>query len=276
MATQPAKSAAAGVLELERGDRRVARPLFLDPGQALLFARWLMILNATGVPYVIGGAYSLYGLTGVWRDTKDLDAFVEPRHVKPALEAFRSSGFETEIRDPYWLAKVHSRPHLFDFLFAVRHMTTLRIDERWLETGVPAWFLGVPTRLLGPEELIASKAYIASRDRFDGADIIHVILSLQGRVDWEHLVGLLGGDEEIVLWHLLLFQFVYPGHRDWLPHDLMRRAFDRARSSDAAAGDERGFRGMLLDSRSFETDASRGYRDARRRRPLLASDGSLL
>jgi hypothetical protein len=81
--------------------------------------------------------------------------------------------------------------------------------------------------MLRPEETIATKAYVANRDRFDGADILHIIHALQGEVDWRRTEDLLGGDEEILLWHLVLFAFVYPMHRDWLPRELLRRAFER-------------------------------------------------
>ena len=114
-------------------------------------------MRGTGVPYALGGAYSHYAFTGVWRDSKDLDAFVRPQDVRTVLDAFAEAGFDTEVRDPHWLAKVHSAPHLFDILFAVRHMTRLRITDEWLETSLAARFLGVPTRMLGPEETIATK-----------------------------------------------------------------------------------------------------------------------
>ena len=139
------------------------------------------------------------------------------------------------MRDARWLAKVHSAPHLLDILFAVRHMTRLRISDEWLRTTAAARFLGVPTRLLRPEEIIATKVYIANRDRFDGADILHMIRAVQGEVDWQRVVDLLEGDEEIVFWHLVLFAFTYPMHREWLPRELMQRAFERVGNPPGAA-----------------------------------------
>jgi hypothetical protein len=265
--------ASAGDLQLSFRGRAVVRPLYLDPVEAELFRRWLEVLRGTGVPYALGGAYAQYGFTGIWRDSKDLDAFVRPEDVRAVLDAFEAEGFDTELRDVRWLAKVHSAPHLLDVLFAVRHMTRLRIGDDWLRTAATARFLGVPTRLLRPEEIIATKAYIANRDRFDGADILHMIRAVQGEVDWQRVVDLLEGDEEIVLWHLVLFAFAYPMHREWLPRELMRRAFEHVGTSPEEL-DARAFRGMVLDPVSFRVDVTEsGYRDAGAAAPILGRDG---
>jgi hypothetical protein len=265
--------ASAGDLELSFRGRAVVRPLYLAPAEADLFRRWLAILRRTGVPCALGGAYAQYAFTGVWRDSKDLDAFVRPQDVRAVLDAFEAEGFETEVRDQHWLAKVHSAPHLLDVLFAVRHMTRLRIADEWLRTAASARFLGVPTRLLRPEEIIATKVYIANRDRFDGADILHMVRALQGEVDWQRVVDLLEGDEEIVLWHLVLFAFAYPMHREWLPGELMRRAFERVAGPPGEL-EARAFRGMVLDPVSFRVDVNElGYRDAGAAPPLLGRDG---
>jgi hypothetical protein len=265
--------ASAGDLELSFRGRAVVRPLYLDPVEADLFRRWLEVLRRTGVPFALGGAYAQYGFTGVWRDSKDLDAFVRPEDVRTVLDAFEADGFETELRDPHWLAKVHSAPHLLDILFAVRHMTRLRIGDEWLRTAAAARFLDVPTRVLRPEEIIATKVYIANRDRFDGADILHLIRALQGEVDWQRVVDLLQGDEEIVLWHLVLFAYAYPMHREWLPRELMRRALERVGGPPEGLA-ARAFRGMVLDPVSFRVDVSEsGYRDAGAAPPILGRDG---
>jgi hypothetical protein len=265
--------APAGDLELSFRGRAVVRPLYLAPVEADLFRRWLAILRRTGVPFALGGAYAQYGFTGVWRDSKDLDAFVRPEDVRTVLDAFEADGFETELRDVRWLAKVHSAPHLLDIIFGVRHMTRLRIGDEWLRTAAAARFLGVPTRVLRPEEIIATKVYIANRDRFDGADILHIVRALQGEVDWRRVVDLLEGDEEIVLWHLVLFAYAYPMHREWLPRELMQRAFERVGGPPEGL-DARTFRGTVLDPVSFRVDVSElGYRDAGATPPILGGDG---
>lgn len=267
-----------GSLIVTCGGRTVARAVYLDDEQAEVYAGWLRLLNETGIPYAVGGAFAAYGYTGAWRDSKDLDVFLRPEELKPALDALRGAGFSTEITDPLWLAKVHARPALFmDLLFAVRHTTRLRITLEWFERCRPAELLGEPTRLLGPEEVIATKVYLAARDRFDGADIAHLIRSQHGGVDWEHILHLLGGDDEILLWQLLFFTMAYPGLTDRVPAELMERAFDRVRARWSRPADTARFRGMLLDPEAFAVDVDEwGYEDRRDRRPLVDENGEAL
>jgi len=264
----------SGSLDFISQGHPVSRPMHIDAEQAAVFTRWLEVLNECRVPYVVGGGYALYAFTGAWRDTKDLDVFLQPKDVQPALEALGAAGFETEVRDRLWLAKVHSPPYLLDLLFAIRHSKSLEVSDAWFQSCRPARLLGVPTCLLAPEELIATKVYLGNRDRFDGADIVHVIRALKGQIDWARIVDLLKGDDEIILWHLLLFNYVYPGHVDYLPVELMEQVYERVRAQWADPPDPRTFRGMLLDPVTFVTDLRLwGYRDSRDRTPLVDCDG---
>lgn len=174
-----------------------------------------------------------------------------------------------------WLAKAHSGRHLLDILFAVRHARRLQVSAAWFETCRPAEFLGVATRLLGPEEVIASKVYVAARDRFDGGDIAHLVRALEGDVDWRRVIALIGGDDEIVLWHLLFCRFVYPELARSLPADLMERAFERLMMT--APRKEPPFRGMLVDPVLFAVDRDLwGFEDCRDRRPIVDARGAPL
>lgn len=265
------------LLELSWRGRDLARPLLIDAAQAHVFSRWLTVMNQTGVPYAVGGAYAVYAYTGGWRNTKDLDFFLRPVDLRPVLDTYAAAGYETEVRDRLWLAKVHERPFLLDLLFAVRHAKRLVVSDDWFETTQPALLLGAPTRLLSLEEVIATKVYLAARDRFDGADIVHLILAVRGRVDWQRIIGLLRGDEEILLWHLMLFRFVYPGHDDYLPGGLMEEVFDRIKAGRRAPRHVKAFRGLLLDPESFAMDVREwGYEDARDREPLVDCRGNAL
>lgn len=51
----------------------------------------------------------------------------------------------------------------------------LVVGDSWIERAHPALIYGVTTQVLAPEELVASKIFIARRERFDGADIAHII-----------------------------------------------------------------------------------------------------
>ena len=66
------------------------------------------------------------------------------------------------------------------------------------------------------EETLWSKAFVQERDRFDGADVAHLILR-QGRAfDWRRLLRRFEcqGCERVLLAHLIMFGFIYPSERD--------------------------------------------------------------
>lgn len=271
------QSAAAYDMKLTWRGKRIVRPVPINEAEGETFITWLRTLNEAKIPFAVGGAYALYAYTGGWRNSKDLDVFLEPRDLKPALDALARAGFETEVRDRQWLAKVHRPPYFMDLLFALRHNDTVRLSEDWFASCHFAEFLGVPICFLAREELLASKVYLAARDRFDGADILHLIRAAKGELDWQRILALLGGDDLILLWHLILFQFVYPGHADYLPAELMDRAWERLRASRGAPLDPRTFQGMLLDPVAFATDCELwGYANARSLRPMVGHQGEPL
>jgi hypothetical protein len=53
------------------------------------YKKALSALNRGGVPYVVTGAYAIYEYTGIYRETKDLDLFVEPEHLVSAMRALK-------------------------------------------------------------------------------------------------------------------------------------------------------------------------------------------
>src|SRR5687768_3157054 len=82
------------------------------------YRRALHMLNGSGIPYLIGGAFGLTEYTGIVRRTKDLDAFVRPTDWRPVVDLFASAGLETEVTDPMWLVKARGPDGAFlDFIF---------------------------------------------------------------------------------------------------------------------------------------------------------------
>jgi len=194
----------------------------VSPEGGDLIARWLTLLNETGVQYAIGGAFAVHAYTGIWRDTKDFDVFVAPHDLKKVLDRLGQAYFNPDIRDTCWLAKVESTPFNLDIIFGFRN-GQMKIDAHWFEHARRIEAMGVPTFVLSIEELIASKAYVVKRYRFDGADIAHLLRESQGKLDWDRLVGWMRDNIALLLWHLMYFHYVYPGHRDHIPRDLMAK-----------------------------------------------------
>ena len=68
-------------------------------------------------------------------------------------------------------------------------------------------------RLVPAEEQLWSKAFVQDRDRFDGADVIHLILRAAAKIDWDSSPRFAGGHERVLLAHLILFGYAYPSER---------------------------------------------------------------
>jgi hypothetical protein len=223
------------------------------PEQRSLFCEVLQHLNRAGVPYVVSGAFALQQHTGIWRDTKDLDLFLVSEAVPKALQHLQEQGFETEVRDPVWLAKAHRDGYFVDLITGMSN-AVITVDESWIERSSPCVVLGVPTRVLAAEELIASKLFVNFRERFDGADIVHIIYGTKGAIDWQRLLQLVGEHWELLLWELLLFHYVYPSKQDYVPPEVWNDLLSRFRGQLNSGSTGLPFRGSLIDEKMFAID----------------------
>ncbi len=245
-----------------------------EPEEAIRFAHWLDIMNHTGIPYLVGGAFAVHSYTGIWRDTKDLDIFLRPEDVQEALRTLRKAGYRTEVAYPNWLAKVFCEPYLMDLIFGAWN-GRLTVNDSWFSNNQAAEVAGVEVRLIGVEEMMTSKFFVAARDRFDGADIVHLIRGMKGKIDWSRVLSLLGENYELLLWHLILFDFVYPGHTDFIPRSLTVELFEKVKNRwTEEPEDSKKFRGALLDPFTYAVDLEDwGYPDPRDMRALVDNKG---
>ena len=228
-------------------------PPDFPPEQRTLFCEVLQHLNRAGVPYVVSGAFALQQHTGIWRDTKDLDLFLPASAVPEALRHLNEEGFATEVRDPVWLAKAHRDGYYVDLITGMSN-GVISVDQSWIERGFSNLVLGVPTRVLAAEELIASKLFVNFRERFDGADVVHIMFATRGRLDWQRLLALLGEHWELLLWELVLYHYVYPAHQHFVPRAIWDDLLGRLRGELQSPSFSAPFRGSLLDDKMFAID----------------------
>jgi hypothetical protein len=221
-------------------------------------------LNEAGIAYSIAGAFALHRHTGIWRATKDLDVFLEAKSVPEALLRLRQMGFKTHIQDPIWLAKAWRGEYFVDLITALGN-AVLIVDASWFERSSPYEVLGVTCPVLGAEEMIASKLFISRRERFDGADVAHLIRACGPTLDWDRLQHLLGEHWELLLWSLVLFASVYPSRVGQVPRQLWTSMIQRFESHLQHPNADEPFRGSLLDPNMFAIDvADWGERDLMR------------
>ena len=228
-------------------------PPDFPPEQRALFCEVLEHLNQAGVQYVVSGAFALQQHTGIWRNTKDLDLFLTSEAVPEALRHLQEQGFETEVRDPVWLAKAHRDGYFVDLITGMSN-AVITVDQSWIDRSSPCVVLGVTTRVLAAEELIASKLFVNFRERFDGADVVHIIYGTRGKIDWGRLLQLVGEHWELLLWELMFFHYIYPAKQDYVPRHVWNELLSRFRRQLDAPSAKLPFRGSLIDEKMFSID----------------------
>jgi hypothetical protein len=236
----------------------------LDAATRRVYVDALEALQGGGVDFLIGGAHALAPYTGIFRDTKDLDVFLRKEDCERALAALEAAGFTGKLTFPHWLAKAYVGDRYIDLIFSAGNGVAV-VDDVWFAHATPGSILGVPVWLCPPEEMIWSKAFIMERERYDGADIAHLLLACGRDLDWRRLVARFGRRWRVLLSHLILFGFIYPGERTHIPDAVMQnllRRLDRERRWPGETG--RVCDGTLLSRQQYLVDVTeRGYADGR-------------
>lgn len=230
------------------------RPAF-PPDQESLFREVIELMERHHVPFAISGAFALHEHTGIWRDTKDLDLFLPAGEVAGALRLLESDGFVTEVPDSVWLAKARRSGYYVDLITGMSN-AVVRVDRSWIERARRSDIFGSSARVLAPEELIASKVFVTRRERFDGADICHVIYGTRGQFDWKRLLNLLGEHWQMLYWYLVLYHYVYPGDSGFVPVEIWKELQQRFQVELAHPNRAADFRGSLIDEYMFNIDVA--------------------
>jgi hypothetical protein len=119
-------------------------------------------------------------------------------------------------------------------------------------------------QLSAPEEIVWMKAYIMERERYDGADMAHLLWHCAAAMDWEHLLRIFGPDWPVLLSHLILFGFIYPGKSDRIPKKIFAQLLHRLEQDEPANTLSPLCRGTLLSRTQFLSGVRDGnFRDAR-------------
>jgi len=243
------------------------------------YQRSLVVLNEARIRYLVGGAFALEAYTGIARETKDLDLFLRQEDCPAALAALGRAGYATEVRFPHWLAKARNGDDCVDLIYASGN-GACPVDDEWFIHAAPGEVLGMPVWLNPPEEMLWSKSYVMERDRFDGADIAHLLRACGPALDWRRLLRRFGEHWRVLLSHLVLFGFIYPCEHEKVPRWVMRELTERLEHDVSAKPmDERVCQGTFLSWCQYLVDIEQdGYRDARHppAGPLTPEDTSLM
>ena len=228
------------------------------------YKRVIQKLQATSVEFLVGGAFAFVRYTGIGKDTKDLDLFIRRSDWDRVTRLLAEDGIAAEIVFPHWLGKAfggREREFFVDLIFSSGNGIA-EVDDEWFRNAVPDESLGYPVKLMPLEEMIWSKAFIMERERFDGADVLHLIRAKQNEIDWPRLLSRFGEHWRVLLAHLVLFSYVYPN--DPAPHVVMNELLRRALNEPPAGGGSRLCRGPMLSRAQYLVDVREwNYADAR-------------
>lgn len=186
---------------------------------------------------------------------KDLDVFIKSSDVPKALKFFADKGFETSLHDVRWIAKIFKGDYFIDLIYdTVNNICT--VDDSWFAHASEGTFAGVKVKFLPAEELLWCKSYVQNRERYDGADLNHVMLRHGKKLNWERLLMRLDRHWHLLLSQLIQFQFVYPSdYHDIIPKWLFDTLIKRAQEQyDIPPAVVRVCRGPIIDNTQYSVD----------------------
>lgn len=237
----------------------------LDPRASAFYRHALTILREREIPFLVGGAYALGRYTGIIRDTKDFDLFVRRADARRTLQTLAEEGYRAELTFPHWLGKVFHAENFVDIIFDSGNGVAA-VDDEWFAHARDGHVFDVPVQFAPPEEMLWQKSLVQERERYDGADVAHLLRACAGEIDWDRLLARFAEHWRTLFAHLVLFGFIYPGERARIPATVMRELMARL-EGELDGPDEsavRLCRGTILSRAQYLVDVDLwGYEDAR-------------
>ncbi len=242
----------------------ISHELSMAPQTRRFYRNVLLLLNQAQIPYVVGGTYALNYHTGLNRYTKDFDIFIAKSDFYRVADTLAKASYRTEMTYPHWLGKTFCGNDFVDLVFNSGNGVA-EVDDAWFEHAPVGETFGITTRICPAEEMIWSKAFIMERERFDGADVAHLILSCGDNMDWKRLVQRFEPHWQLLLSHLILFGMIYPAHKQLIPEWVMEKLLNQlGEDQNASLPLEDICGGTLLSREQYLCDIQNlGRKDAR-------------
>nr|CAD6601382.1 hypothetical protein RKHAN_00865 [Rhizobium sp. Khangiran2] len=239
-----------------------AAPTLVDADAEAFVSEALEELTRADIPFLLAGTYAVSAYTGISRPTKDLDIFCRAGDYARILAHFKAKGYDIEVEDDRWLGKVIRGKHFFDVIFAGSN-GTMPIGDAWFDNARQIDMNGRAVRIVAPTELIWSKCFVQLRHRYDGGDVVHIILRAHDQIDWQRLLNHMEVHWEVLLIHLLNFRWIYPTERDKVPDWLLDELLDRLQAQrQLPLPQMKVCRGRMFSRVDFEIDVKEwGFAD---------------
>ena len=236
----------------------------MDEHSRAFYRHAMQVLMDNDCPFLVGGAYAFARYTGVERHTKDFDIFIRREDFPKFAEVLGKAGYKTELTFPHWIGKAFKGDDFIDLIYSAGNAVA-KVDDLWFDYAVPGRVLDMDVKLIPAEEMIWSKGLIMERERFDGADVAHVIRAVGEKLDWRRLIDRYAQHWRALFAHLVLFGYIYPSDRSKIPSWVMRELLDRLSAEvDAPDAKERICYGTIISRQQYLYDVDvLGYEDAR-------------
>ena len=236
----------------------------VDPVSRAFYVQAMKILEEGGVPFLVGGAYALARYTGIERHTKDFDLFIKRSDFERARKAFEKAGYRAELTFTHWIGKAFKGEVFVDLIFSAGNGVA-EVDDLWFKHSTRDEVFGVPVQLIPAEEMIWSKGLILERERYDGADVAHMIKNAGRELDWRRLIDRYGQYWRVLYTHLILYGFIYPSRRTNVPEWVMQELGSRLAKEIGMPDDEEKIcYGTMVSRQQYLIDINQwGFADAR-------------
>jgi hypothetical protein len=191
--------------------------------EAEVFRQAISALNEAGLPYVIGGGFAVYHYGGVWRNTNDLDVYVDRGMVPEAIEILSCQGFtdggEMAAGDREWIYHGTKGNIVVDVIWQSPSGLSI-FDHQQYERAPHGEFLDLPTRYLPADDLVLAKIFTMNLHRCDWPDVLRIVRSCPDGFDWRHVLDSMGEHWPVLLSFIVLFDWVYPTDACCIPMDI--------------------------------------------------------
>jgi hypothetical protein len=215
------------------------------------------------IPFLLSGTYALACYTGLSRPTKDVDVFAKAGDSLLMLTFFKDRGFDVQMVDERWLARV-TRGELFVDIIFNMPTASVHVTDDWFEKAPEAKLFDTRVRLVPPTQFVWSKIFVQDRYRYDGADVAHMILKRHDDIDWQQLISHMELYWEVLLMAVLNFRFIYPSEREVIPRWVIDELMERLHAQlDMPPPSMKVCRGRIFSPRDYQIDVGEwGFSEA--------------
>ena len=190
---------------------------------------------------------------------------MRPRDVQRVLDVLTRAGFKTEVAFTHWLAKAYHGDKFIDVIFSSGNGVA-EVDDEWFAHAVDEEVLGRPGQAVSRrgDDLVEGVDH-GARALSTAPTSPTCSATAAACSNWERLVRRFGPHWRVLLGHLVLFGFIYPGERALIPSAVMKDLVNRLLAElDVPTRDSKVCQGTLLSRAQYLVDVDEwGYEDAR-------------